>query len=189
MCQSAAAAPVVYRYEVIPERSRVSFSFRGIILPSDAYFGIVRGEILLPAGDGLEGASGRIEVETASVRAGDPVQERMLRGQVLEVERHPRAELRVTGARAAGPPGRRGRERDWEAEGQGALSLHGVERRVSLRFQIADTGAELYLRGEGEVRLSEFDIARPATLLLMPGSDAVRVRVRLVAQPAPRPAK
>jgi polyisoprenoid-binding protein YceI len=182
----APSTPVIYRYEVIPGRSRVSFFFRGLILPHDAFFNLVRGQILLMGGDDpFEGASGRIEVETASVRAGDLVHEGILRKQVLEVERYPIAELRVSEARSLGPPERRGREQDWEVQARGTLSLHGVQRQVSVRFALDDTGAELYVRGEGELLLSDFGMSRPATLLLIPGSDVVRVNVRLVARPEP----
>lgn len=186
-----AAPAVVYRYEVIPERSRVSFSFRGgLFLPQEAFFGLVRGEILLSGGaDPFGGASGWIRVETGSVKASDPLQEVMLRGHVLEAERHPGAELRVAGAKPLGPPGRRGRERDWEVEARGTLLLHGERREVALRFEVDDTGADLYVRGEGDLSLSDFGMPRPTTLLLVPGSDVVRVSVRLVARPAPRPGR
>lgn len=186
-----AAPRVAYRYEVISERSRVSFSFRGgLLLSYDAHFGLVRGEILLSSGaDPFEGASGWIKVETGSLKAGDPLQEGMLRGQVLEAGRYPEAELKVVAAKPLGPPERRGREKDWEVEGRGTLRLHGAERRVVLRFEVDDTGADLYVRGEGELSLSDFGMSRPTTLLLVPGSDVVRVSVRLVARPAPRPGR
>ena len=183
-----AAPPVAYRYEVIPERSRVSFSFRGgLLLSYDAHFGLVRGEILLSGGgDPFEGASGWIKVETGSLRAGDPLQEAMFRGQVLEAGRYPEAELKVAGAKALAPPERRGREKDWEVEARGTLRLHGAERQVVLRFEMDDTGADLYVRGAGELSLPDFGMSRPTTLLLVPGGGVVRVSVRLVARPAPR---
>lgn len=183
-----APAPILYRYQVVPERSRVSFSFTGLVLPQDAYFGIVRGEILLGGGDSpFQGASGWIRVETASVRAGDPLQERMLREAVLDAGSHPWADLRVSEGKPLEPPEERGREKDWEVEARGTLQLHGVGRAVPLRFRVADTGTDLYLSGEGRLLLSDFGMSRPTVLLVVPGSGVVNVKVRLVARPVPPP--
>lgn len=177
---------ILYRYHIDGRRSRVSFTFRGLALPFDAYFVLLGGEIFLSAGRPFEGASARLRVEAGSVRTDDPAKLRMLKNEVLEVDRHPAIELLVDSARQAEPPRRRGRERVYRVRGEGRLRLHGMEREVPLGFRMTDTGTELYVRGEGNLPLSDYGMRRPRLLLLVPGQDEVKVQVRLVAHPAPR---
>jgi len=181
----AGAPAIFYRYTIDSQRSRVSFTFRGIILPFDAHFSVLEGEISLGSRDPFQGASAWLRIEAGSIKSADPLQEQMLRDQVLDARRHPRIELRVEGARPVRPPSRQGREKDWEVRAQGILRLHGVERMLPLAFKLADTGTDLFVRGEGALRLSDFEMSRPTVLLVVPGSDVVEVNVRLVAHPAP----
>lgn len=180
------AKPILYRYVIERERSRVTFTFRGPVLPFDAYFTVLEGEFRLGSGDPFQGGSGWLRVKTASLEAQDAAQEAMLERHVLEVKKFPVAELRVEKARAKGKPERQGRERDWDVRATGALKLHGVEKKVTLDFKLADTGTEIYVRGTGTLRLSDYGMSRPTVLGLVPGQDEVKVNVRLVAVPAPR---
>ncbi len=185
---SRAKAPIRYRYIVDSRKSRVSFTFRGVLVPYDAHFGVLEGEVFLSPGNSFRGASGNILIKAASVKAKKPEQQRMLYSDVLEARRYPSIELRVSSVRPVGDPvgRRRRREKNWRLRARGVLKMHGAERKIPLSFQLADTGAELYIRGKGSLDLSDFGMSRPKVLLLVPGSDRVEVRVRLVASPAPR---
>ncbi len=177
---------ILYRYKIDTFRSRISFTFRGLMLPYDGHFGVLEGEIFLGPGGKFRGAKADIVVHSASVKTKDPGILANLRGQVLEVRRFPRIRLKVDSAKSDGEPVRQRREREWKVKARGKLLLHGVEREVPLRFRLTDTGAEIYVRGEGPLSLSRYNMSPPSVLLFVPGSDRVTVRVRLVAKPAPR---
>jgi polyisoprenoid-binding protein YceI len=184
----AANAPVRYRYIIDKRKSRVSFTFRGVLVPYDAHFGVLEGEIFLSSGDPFRAASGEIRIRATSVQAQKPEQQRMLYQEVLEARRFPEIRLRVSSVRTQGEAThrRRSREKSWELRAKGVLEMHGAEKELPLSFKLSDTGTKLYLRGRGVLRLSDFGMSRPKVLLLVPGGDDVEVRVRLVAAPAPK---
>lgn len=181
-----ATDPILYRYKIDNLRSRISFTFRGLMIPFDAHFAVLEGEIYLGPGGRFRGAKADIVVQSDSVKTKDRSQLASLRNQVLEVRRFPRIRLRVDAAKSEGDPVEYRREREWRVNARGKLLLHGVEREVPLRFRLTDTGAEIYVRGEGSLNLSRFDMVPPSVLLLVPSSNRVTVRVRIVAKPAPR---
>ncbi len=188
---SAAVRPpaaVRYRYIIDKRKSRVSFTFQGVIVPYDAHFGVLEGEVFLGSGDSFRAASGEVRIRAASVQAQKPEQQRMLYHDVLDARRYPVIRLRVSNVRAQGEATRRrrSREKSWELRALGTLKMHGVEKELPLFFKLSDTGTDLYLRGRGVLRLSDFGMSRPKILLLVPGGDDVEVRVRLVAAPAPK---
>lgn len=180
------SGPIRYRYKIDSSRSRISFTFRGLMIPFDGHFGVLEGEIFLGPGGKLPGARATITVQSASVKTKDRAQQASLRHQVLEIGRFPRIELQVDSAKSTGKLEVHKREREWRVEARGRLILHGVEREIPLRFRLTDTGAEIYVRGEGALSLSRFGMVPPSFLLLVPTSNQVMVRVRLVAAPAPR---
>ena len=181
---------ILYRYVISKSRSRVSFTFRGpLAVPYDAHFTVLEGELFLGRGGSFEGAKGRIAIKSASMRSKKAEHQRMLLRDVLEAGAFPGIELRVSSVKPAGEPAsrkRRRREKDWRLSARGVLKLHGVEKTIPLSFRMADTGTDLYIRGTGRLGLSDFGMSRPMVLLLVPGSDEVEVRVRLVASPEAR---
>ena len=183
--------PILYRYVFDGRKSRVSFTFRGVVIPHDGYFGVLKGEIFLGARDLIRNAAGNMEIRAASVRAEKSDQQWMLHHQVLEAPQFPAIELRVSGVEVVdGPVVRRFRyrrsEKTWRLRAAGMLKIHGAEKKVPISFHVSDTGTNLYIRGRGVLRLSDFGMSRPRVLLVVPGSDTVEVRVRIVAAPAPR---
>ena len=186
---SSTKSPILYRYVISPQRSRVSLTFRGpLAVPYDAHFRVIEGELFLGRDGSFEGAKGHIAIKTASVKSKKAEHQKMLWRDVFEAFAYPEIELRVSSIKPGGEPGsrKRRREKDWHLSARGELNLHGVERVISLVFRMADTGTDLYIRGLGRLVLSEFGMSRPRVLLLMPGSDEVEVRVRLVASPVVR---
>lgn len=183
---SSRSGPILYRYVIDNVRSRISFTFRGLLLPFDGHFGVLEGEIFLGPGGRFRRAHANVRIASGSVHTKDRVQLASLRNQVLEVNRYPQIELMVNDAKAEGDPILHRREREWYVRARGTLKMHGVEQSMPLQFRLTDTGAEIYVVGEGPLRLSQFNMSPPSVLLLVPGSDNVQVHVRLVAGPAPR---
>ncbi len=186
---SGVKAPVLYRYLIDSRKSRVSFTFRGVLIPYDGHFGVLEGELFLGSGKSFHGASGGFSIKSASVKSKRPEHRRMLYGDVLEAEEYPDIDFRVTSVEPDGEsvdagPGRR--EKDWRLRGRGVLEMHGTRRAFPLSFRLTDTGTNLYIRGKGSISLSDFGMSRPKILLLVPGGDRVKIAIRLVASPAPR---
>lgn len=186
---SKSKSSILYRYVISPQRSRVSLTFRGpLAVPYDAHFTALEGELFLGRGGSFEGAKGHITIKSASMKSEKAEHERMLLRDVLEAGAYPDIALRVSSIKPAGGPAsrQRRREKDWRLSARGMLKLHGVERAIPLAFSMADTGTDLYIRGSGRLGLSDFGMSRPRMLLLVPGSDEIEVRVRLVASPEAR---
>lgn len=178
--------PILYRYQIDNVRSRISFTFRGLLIPYDGHFGVLGGEIFLGPRGGFRGAKADIQIESASVQTKNRAHLLNLRNQVLDVDRFPQIRLLVDRGKSDGDPIEYRKEREWRVKARGRLRMHGVEQEMPLRFRLTDTGAEIFVRGEGPVSLSRFNMSPPSVLLLVPGSDKVVVRVRIVAKPAPR---
>ncbi len=183
---STIPGPILYRYKIDNLRSRISFTFRGLIIPFDGHFSVLEGEIFLGPGGRFRGAKADLVVQSDSVKTKDRAQLANLRNQVLEVRRFPRIRLLVDAAKSEGDPVEYRREREWRVKALGKLLLHGVEQEIPLRFRLTDTGADIFVRGEGSLNVSRFDMSPPSVLLLVPGSNQVTVQVRIVANPAPR---
>ncbi|MDA0999233.1 MAG: YceI family protein [bacterium] len=183
------AAPVRYRYLIDPSRSRVSFTFRGLAIPFDGHFGVVEGELFLDGGDIARGSSFWMKIPAASVRAGAKQQERMFLDIVLEADAHPFIEYKSTSLRLAAPVTKEGRENQYRLVVRGKLRLHGVEREIEVPVRLADTGTDLYIQGKVTIHLSDYDMARPRVLVLIPSADVIEVTVRLVLAPAPQKAQ
>jgi polyisoprenoid-binding protein YceI len=186
---SGVKAPVLYRYLIDGRKSRVSFTFRGVLVSYDGHFGVLEGELFLGSRNSFRGASGKFLIKAASVKSKRPEHRRMLYGEVLEAEEYPDIDFRVTSVEPGGEPVNRDpgrRDKDWWLRGRGVLKMHGARRTLPLSFRLTDTGANLYIRGKGSISLSDFGMSRPKVLLLVPGGDKVEVTVRLVASPAPR---
>ncbi len=190
--QSAVSAPgssqndIRYRYVIDSRRSRVSFTFRGLVLPFDGHLSALQGEITLGMGKTLRSVTGTLRIEAASVFTKDPIQLKMVRNQVLEAGRYPAIEMEITSADPVAPSRVRGREKEYELRARGAVRMHGVEKSGTFPVRLSDTGTSLFVNAKGVFRLSDFGMSRPRILLLVPGQDQVEVRIRLIAHPAPK---
>ena len=190
--QSAVSAPgssqndIRYRYVIDSRRSRVSFTFRGLVLPFDGHLSALQGEITLGAGKTLRNVTGTLRVEAASVFTKDPIQLKMVRNQVLEAGRYPAIVMEITSADPVAPFRVRGREKGYELRARGTVRMHGVKKSGIFPVRLSDTGTSLFVNAKGVFRLSDFGMSRPRVLLLVPGQDQVEVRIRLIAHPAPK---
>jgi polyisoprenoid-binding protein YceI len=190
--QPAVPAPVspqnyiCYRYVIDSRRSRISFTFRGLVLPFDGHLSALQGEITLRMGKTLRKMTGTLRIEAASVFTEDPIHLKMMRNQVLEAGRYPAIEMEITSVDPVAPSRVRGREKEYEFRARGAVRMHGVKKSGTFPVRLSDTGTSLFVNARGMFRLSDFGMSRPRVLLLVPGHDQVEVRIRLIAHPAPK---
>jgi polyisoprenoid-binding protein YceI len=163
------------QFTVQPEKSRVEVvgetqlgEFRGTTNQ-------VNGEMVgSPQGDGKIRLS--VSVDLHTLKSDNTVQDQYMQDRLLEVERFPRAIFTATEFL---PSNGAGRDRG-EGTLSGILSLHGVERPVSLPIRFSLNGGTFLGEGSLSVKLTDFQIT-PPSLLGIKVRDHVTVEIRLVA--------
>jgi polyisoprenoid-binding protein YceI len=169
------------RFVIVPDRSRVEYvsgtqlgAFRGGT-------GSVTGEVLfdptMPAR-----AEAAVAIEAQGLHSDNAIRDQHLRDKVIEVGRFPAITLRAREFRPAdGANGARG-----EGILAGTLTLHGVERPVSipLRYQV-DKGI-LRATARFSINLTDFAVVPPRMLGLAVRNEVI-VEAQLVAAGALSP--
>jgi polyisoprenoid-binding protein YceI len=149
----------------------------------------MKGEIIADPAN-LSASSVSITLEAARLAVqpdGEPpadvpnIQERMLGPELLDVARFP--EIAFRSAVVVGRPAAKGA---FDLDIDGALSLHGVTRRIHLRLEVA-LGADLLIAsGESTLRQTDFGLT-PVSVAggTVKVKDEVTVRYSIVARRAP----
>ncbi|HSB78334.1 MAG TPA: YceI family protein [Candidatus Methylomirabilis sp.] len=171
--QVADASPM--RFTVQPEKSQVEFI-------SGTQLGEFRGNTNQVSGEMVADPQGgaklrlSVSVDLRTLKSDNAVRDQHMHDRLLEDARFPRAIFTATEFR---PSNGAGKEMG-EGTLLGTLSLHGVERPVSLPIRFSLNGTTL--RGEGSlsVKLTDFQMS-PPSLLGIKVRDQVTVAIRLVA--------
>jgi polyisoprenoid-binding protein YceI len=125
-----------------------------------------------------------IVVEAASLELTDQVSEsdrkeihRIMRDEVLEVERFPTIEFQSSRVEASDQGG------SYRASVTGSLTLHGVSRDVTIDANGALTGTSLRLYGEHQLRQTDFGIKQVSVAAQsIKVKDELKVAFDLVAR-------
>jgi polyisoprenoid-binding protein YceI len=167
------AAATVVRLAIDPAASSLTFT---VSRPGETVEGSAAefsGEVRYDPGDPAR-SEVTLTVRAASMRTGNRIRDRRMRGIHLEVGKHPEIVFRSTAIRV-GEAGRK-------ALLEGILDLHGVERTILFPAAIRYDNGSLAAEGELVLRLSDHGIPIPR-FLWMVLDDEVRVRFRLRAMP------
>jgi len=119
-------------------------------------------------------ASGEVCLDLAAWDSKEPLRDRHTR-DMFEVNRFPKACLRLTGLEALG----QGQER--EAVAAGLLNLHGVERPLKVKGTLRQEGNLYRFRGSFLLRLGDYGLKAP-TFLGMRVAEEVKVWVEVEAR-------
>jgi len=167
-------------YVVAPTKGQVMFEasfplgdFRGTTRE-------VRGEIQVDVENIPAGIRGSVTVNPASLKTGIDRRDSDLR-TTLEVDKHPQIRFAVREVRASF---RSLAERaDTQLVIEGELSIRGVDRPITLtgRAQIRD--GQVWVRGEGTLKMTDYGISPPRKFFLSVGDQ---MRVSFDALLAPR---
>jgi polyisoprenoid-binding protein YceI len=135
----------------------------------------------LESGLGGDGTEFYFEVDLASLDTGNTLRDRHMRDNYLEVREYPYATIE----------GRLGSVQGNSAEGfqvaiVGALGIHGVSRRVSIRCEAEEEGPGYRVRCAWNVLLSDFDIEIPKVMFLKLANE-VRIELDFVLVPITSP--
>jgi polyisoprenoid-binding protein YceI len=170
----AGASPL--RFTVLPEKSQVEFI-------SGTQLGDFQGNTHQLSGSMVvdptkNGATVHltVSVDLRTLTSDNALRDRHMRQSLLEVDRYPRAIFTAGEFRPA--PG--ARQEGGGGTLSGVLTLHGVERPVSLPIHFTVNGTTLQGEGTLRVRLTDFKMT-PPRLLGIKVRDQVTVQIHLVA--------
>ena len=185
---SATALPAgARRFAIVAERSlatiRVREQIAAIPAPGDAvlttraFSGSV---VLLPDGSFASGSAFAADLDT--LRSDEPLRDEWIKFNTLNTRVYPRAEFTLE--RVSGLPMPIAAQGEWSATLEGAMKIHGVERRLVWPVQVTRSSGEVRVRGATSFRFGDHGMAVPANRLILSVVDDVRLEIDLVAKEA-----
>lgn len=158
-----------------PAASRLTFTIHRPGESIEGTAGRFEGEVRLDPSDLSRGASVVLRVEAVSLETGNRMRDGKMRKAHLEVERFPEIVFRSTSIQV----------KERKALVEGTLALHGVERSLIVPVAIRYDNGLFTAEGSVTLTYSDYGIPIPRFLWLVM-DDAIEVRFRFVAGPAPR---
>ena len=150
-------------YVVVPEKSQAMFEasfplgdFRGVTQE-------LRGEFQVDPQNLGAGIRGTVTVNSASLKTGIEARDRDLR-KTLEVDRHPVIRFTVREIRASFPS--LAERTDTHLTIAGDLLIHGVERLITLRGRAQIREGQVWVRGDGVLKMTDYGIKPPKKFFL-----------------------
>ena len=163
------------RFTVLPAQSQVEFISGTQLGEFRGNSSQVNGELIADPQGGTK-VRLTVSVDLRTLKSDNAVRDQHMHDKLLEVGRFPEATFSASEFRPADGAGKE----SGEGTLSGSLTLHGVERPVSLPIRFTLNGRTL--RGEGNlsVKLTDFQMT-PPSLLGIKVRDQVTVQIRLVA--------
>lgn len=176
---AAGAATEPRLYVVVTGRSQVMFDASYPLGDFSGSTEDVTGEVRVDPANISQGITGSVTVNPARFKTGIDARDRDLR-KTLEVEKYGEIRFRVEEVWASFPSVA---ERvDVTLKITGIMLLHGVERAKTWTGRARVEEGKLWVRGETELKLTDFGILPPKKFFLAVG-DAVRVSFDLRLAP------
>jgi len=123
----------------------------------------VRGEVRADPGDLREGVSGELMVRASALRTGDDGRDRDMY-RTLAVDQYPDIRFTVLKIEASFPSVTD--RADVLLTVSGTMTVRGVERPMAFPARVRLRDDRLWVRGEGQLKMSDFGIRPPSRLLL-----------------------
>jgi len=158
-----------------PAASRLTFTIHRPGESIEGTAGRFEGEVHLDPADLSRGAGVALRVVAVSLETGNRMRDGKMRKAHLEVERFPEIVFRSTSIQV----------KERKALVEGTLALHGVERSLIVPVAIRYDNGLFTAEGSVTLTYSDYGIPIPRFLWLVM-DDAIEVRFRFVAGPAPR---
>ena len=166
-------------YMVVPEKSQVMFEAS---FPLGDFTGItqeLRGEFQADPQNLGEGIRGTVTVNPASLKTGNEGRDRDLQ-KTLGVERYPEIRFSVQEIRTSFPS--LAERTDTHLTITGGLLIHGLERPIRLRGRAQLRDGQVWVRGEGVLRMTDYGI-KPPTKFFLSVRDQTRVSFDVLLTP------
>ncbi len=167
-------------YRVVAEKNQVMFEASYPLGDFSGATGDVTGEIRLDPDNIPLGVTGSVAVNPASLRTGLGGRDRDLQN-TLEVARYPEIRFRVESVEASFPS--LAERVDVLLKIRGVMLIHSVERPMTWTGRARIEEGRIWIRGEAELRLTDFGITPPKKLFL---AVADRVRASFDLRLAPK---
>jgi polyisoprenoid-binding protein YceI len=165
-----------------PEASLVAFDARFTLGDFSGEAHSVQGELTLDAVDLRKPVAGTLRVPVAALRTGVAGRDADLR-RLLEADRHPELSYRVEGVEASFP--QIADKTDVLLTIKGVLTVRGQARPVSFLGRVRARDGRLWVRGESQVKMSDFGVTPPRRLLLFRVRDEILLRFDLLLTAPP----
>lgn len=167
-------------YAVLAGKSQVRFEAS---YPLGDFSGVteeVAGAVRLDPADLPGGVAGSVRADPSRLRTGNDGRDRDLR-KTLETDRHGEIRFHAEEVKSSFPSLAEGA--DVTLRITGVLSIRGVERATTWTGRARLEGGTIWVRGETDLRLTDFGITPPRKFFLTVG-DAVRASFDLRLTPA-----
>lgn len=167
-------------YDVVAGKSQVRFEASYPLGDFSGTTEDVAGELRLDPANVSHGVSGSVTVNPARLRTGSDGRDRDLR-RMLETERYPEIRFRVEEVLASFPA--LAERTDVTLKISGVMLIRGVERAMAWTGRARIEEGKLWVRGESELKLTDFGITPPKKFFLAVG-DRVRASFDLRLAPS-----
>jgi polyisoprenoid-binding protein YceI len=136
----------------------------------------ISGEVRADPSDLRQGISGEVQIRPSGLRTGDDARDRDMY-KTLAIDRFPEIRFTVIQVEASFPS--MTDRADVLLTVSGVMSIRGVKRPMAFPARVRLRDDKLWVRGEGELKMSEFGI-RPPSRLFLDVKDAVVVSFDLL---------
>ena len=167
-------------YVVIAGKSRVTFDATHLLGNFSGATEAVIGQLRLDPANVPLGAAGRVSADPSSLKTGDDGRDRDLR-RTLEPDRYGEIRFSVEEVKSSFPS--LAEQADVILRISGVLRIRGVERPITWTARARLEGARIWVRGETDLKLTDFGITPPKRFFLAVG-DGVRAGFDLRLAPA-----
>lgn len=167
-------------YGVVAGKSQVRFEASYPLGDFSGTTEDVTGELRLDSANVSQGVSGSVTVNPARLRTGSDGRDRDLR-RTLETDRYPEIRFRVEEVLASFPA--LAERTDVTLKISGVMLIRGVERAMTWTGRARIEEGKLWVRGESELKLTDFGITPPKKFFLAVG-DGVRASFDLRLAPS-----
>lgn len=164
------------RWSTVGGQSSVSFDGSFALGDFSGRADDVVGEFTADPADLRGGVSGALRVNPAALRTGVAGRDRDM-WRTLAVSRHPEIRFTVDRVEASFPSVTE--RSDVVLTISGVMAIHGMERPMQFPGRVRLRDGRLWVRGEGQLRMSDFGIEPPRRFFLKV-SDRVLVRFDIV---------
>lgn len=167
-------------YTVVAGKSRVAFEASHPLADFTGATEEVAGQLQLDPADVSLGVSGSVSANASRLRTGDDGRDRDLR-KTLEADRHGEIRFSAEEVKSSFPSLAEGT--DVTLKITGTLRIRGLERATTWTGRARLEGGRIWVRGETNLRLTDFGITPPRKFFLAVG-DGVRATFDLRLAPA-----
>src|SRR5688572_1465096 len=159
---SPSAGAEVRRFRPVAAKSEVSFTASFPLGDFTGRTQDITGEFRADPADLRSGVAGMLRIKAYGIRTGDDGRDREMY-RLLAVDRHPEIHFTIERIEASFPSTTE--RADVLLTITGLMSIRGVERAMAFPARARLRDDKLWVRGEGQLRMSQFGITPPSRFL------------------------